>query len=426
MNILRKILAHILRLFTRIILFKYKPKIIGITGSVGKTKTKDFLFDIYKAANINVYKAKKSFNSEIGVPLTIAMCDRGSRNIFVWVLNFLKIFKLILLPNKYPSVLILEMGVDKPNDMEFLASFVKPSISILTILPEVPTHLKNFDSREELYREKMKIFKYTKDSAIYNCDDDISKRMIISVNSDLNKYSFGFSQECTVKGLNYGNLYQNNKITGFEMQIDMLQKLFPIHIRGVVGNQLAYPLLAAVCCAVSDGIAVEAIIKGLEVNEQTPARMRILNGISDSIIIDDSYNSSPISLRSAIETVLSITNVNKKIFVLGDMYELGKYEETEHDEIVRYIDGKISHCILIGDRFKMALNKIDKDKSTTKFIHFNDSISAASFVKNLIEEDDIILVKGSQATRTERVVKEIVNETVYKEDELVRQESWWR
>jgi len=157
-KILKNLIVFIITLEAKLVLLRYRPKIVGITGSMGKTSTKDAIA-IVLGQKFFIRKSVKSYNSELGVPLIILGAESGWLNPFIWFLNILKGAKLIfaLKKIKYPQWLVLEMGVERPKDMQKLASLIKPDIVVFTAIAEIPPHVEFFASPEDLVREKMKI-----------------------------------------------------------------------------------------------------------------------------------------------------------------------------------------------------------------------------------------------------------------------------
>src|SRR3989338_2393009 len=148
-TIFRKTLIHILRIESELVLSKYKPKIIVITGSVGKTSTKDAIYAVLSKVSY-VRKSEKSYNSELGLPLTVLGCPNGWNDPFVWIQNIFKGLWLFLIPHKYPKWLILEVGVGKPDDMKNTAAWLKTDIVVMTQIGETPAHIEFFESRKHL------------------------------------------------------------------------------------------------------------------------------------------------------------------------------------------------------------------------------------------------------------------------------------
>src|SRR3989344_8642571 len=143
-TIFKKIIAYILQIESRLVLYKYKPKVIAITGSVGKTSTKDAVYAVISKVAY-VRKSEKSYNSEIGLPLTVLGIPNGWNNPVAWLKNMLKGFLLIIFPHKYPRWLILEVGAGKPGDIKKTSSFLKSDAVIITGIGDTPAHIEFFD-----------------------------------------------------------------------------------------------------------------------------------------------------------------------------------------------------------------------------------------------------------------------------------------
>jgi UDP-N-acetylmuramoyl-tripeptide--D-alanyl-D-alanine ligase len=140
-TIFRKTLIQILIAESKLVLMRYKPRVIAITGSVGKTSTKDALYAVLSKVAY-VRKSEKSFNSQIGLPLTILGLPNGWNNLGVWISNILRGLWLIIGPNHYPRWLVLEVGVGKPGDMQETASWLRTDAVIMTAIGETPAHIE--------------------------------------------------------------------------------------------------------------------------------------------------------------------------------------------------------------------------------------------------------------------------------------------
>src|SRR4030043_1014507 len=153
---MRKILQVILKRLSKIVLNKYKPVIIAVTGSVGKTSTKEAIYHVLKShfGEKEVRRNQRNYNNEIGVPLTIFGLETAGRSIFLWLIKFIKIFWMIITKVPYPSFLILEMGADRPGDIKYLTDFVHPDTGVITALGEIPVHVEFFESPQQVAQEK--------------------------------------------------------------------------------------------------------------------------------------------------------------------------------------------------------------------------------------------------------------------------------
>ena len=150
---LRRLVVTLLTFEARQILKKYKPKIVAITGSVGKTSTKDAVAKILES-RFSIRKSQKSYNSELGVPLTIIGAETGWSSPLKWLRAIWQGIKIIIRLENYPEILVLEIGADRPGDIKKIRSWIKPDLAIITALAPIPVHVEFFSSPEELFEEK--------------------------------------------------------------------------------------------------------------------------------------------------------------------------------------------------------------------------------------------------------------------------------
>ena len=148
-NGIKQIIVAIITWEARAVLWRYRPKIVAITGSVGKTSAKDATHSVFSGERF-ARKSQKSLNSEIGVPLTILGCESGWNSAFKWLKNILHGLSVMFLPNHYPKWLILEVGADRPGDIKTLTKWVRPDIAVITGIPDIPSHVEFFDSVEQV------------------------------------------------------------------------------------------------------------------------------------------------------------------------------------------------------------------------------------------------------------------------------------
>ncbi len=427
-NIFKKIIVYILQLEAKLVLRKYKPKIVAITGSVGKTTTKDAIYTVLDSAFF-VRKSEKSFNSEIGVPLTILGCDNAWNNPFLWFKNIFKGLAVILFKNHYPKWLVLEVGADAPGDIERSAKLLKPDIVVMTRFSKVPVHVEFFKSPQDLMDEKKKLAKYMKENGIlvFNYDDE--DMTSIKIPTGAQKISFGYKEGASIQGMNDEILYREGLPTGHIFRVEYAGASVPMKLKGVIGKAHTFSALAAISVGASQNLNIAQISSALAKNYKTqPGRMRILKGIKQTILIDDSYNASPIAVQKAIETLdlLEIKDGGKKIMAIGDMLELGKHSLEEHIKVGKLLVGKCDKLVAVGLRSKDIVNGALRNGMSEKNIYsFEKSDEAGRFLQNEIQENDIILIKGSQSIRMEKITTEIMAEPERKKELLVRQNEEW-
>jgi len=427
---IKKTLAYVLKTESQLVLWKYKPKIIAITGSVGKTSTKDAVYAVISGISY-VRKSEKSFNSELGLPLTVLGCPNGWNNPLTWILNILKGLWLFIWPHKYPKWLVLEVGIGKPGDMSRTALWLKTDIVIVTAIGETPAHIEFFDSHKHLVEEKSKLIKTLKKDGLLILNNDDSAVLEMKEKTKNRVITFGFKEDSDIKGSGDSIFYTDSGVPdGLIFRIDEEGNSFPVVIEGVFGRNHVYASLGAL--ALSSGLKLNMIeaVNKLKNYSVPPGRMRLLKGINDSLIIDDTYNSSPFACQSALKTLAEVKNSGRKIAVLGDMLELGKHTEEAHKNIgivartVLATDGILA---VVGPRAKKikegAIEAGMNDMNTYEFL---DSKEAGEFLKTFVQKDDLILIKGSQGMRMERAVESILLDKKNKKNLLVRQDEEWK
>ncbi|MFA5095242.1 MAG: UDP-N-acetylmuramoyl-tripeptide--D-alanyl-D-alanine ligase [Candidatus Paceibacterota bacterium] len=436
---IKKPLVYILRIESRLVLWKYKPKIIAITGSVGKTSTKDAVFAVISGISY-VRKSEKSYNSEIGLPLTILGVPNGWNNPLTWISNILKGFWLFIWPHKYPKWLVLEVGIGKPGDMRSTASWLRTDAVIITAIGETPVHIEFFDSRKHLVEEKSGLIKTLKKDGllILNNDDEIVSEMREKTKNRI--VTFGFKEGSDIKGSSDSILYNREGIPeGLTFRIDEEGNSLPVIIEGVFGKNHIYASLGAL--ALSSGLKLNTLtaINKLKNYNVPPGRMRLLKGVNDSLIIDDSYNSSPFACEFALKTLGELKSSGRKIAVLGDMLELGRHTEEAHKNIGKIAKENADILITVGPRAekikegameagmnKKNLPRVDESSRVKAGIfEFLNSREAGEFLKTFIQKNDFILIKGSQGMRMERAVEAVLFDKEKKSELLVRQDKEW-
>ncbi len=420
-KIFKKIVVAVLTLEAKLVLRKYKPKIVAVTGSVGKTTAKDSVYTVLSSAFF-VRKSEKSFNSEIGVPLSILGCQNGKNNPVIWMKNILEGLAVVLLKNHYPKWLVLEVGADKPGDIEEIAKWLRPDVVVITRFADVPAHVEFFDSPKAVAEEKKKLAKYMKKDGflILNYDDG----EVLSIKQSSNKHTttFGFSEDADVVASNESFLYDNGRLKGITFKVNFGGTSLPVNLHGVLGVQHIYPALAAIAVGSTQGLNLVQMSQALSTDHETqPGRMRIVDGIKGSIIIDDSYNASPLAVEYALKTLGILETNGRKIAVLGDMMELGDYTVAEHKKIGEMVAKTCDILVTVGVRSRDIANGALANKmNSSNIFQFEDSRKAGDYLKNFIEKDDIVLVKGSRwAMRMERVVKRIMAHPERAKDMLV-------
>lgn len=422
----KKIVVAILTFEAKILLKRTRPQIIAVTGSVGKTSIKDAIFEVFKG-HMHVRKSEKSFNSEIGVPLSVLGLPNAWNNPFLWMKNIIEGAIIAFHTHEYPTLLILEMGVDRPGDMDKLTSWIKPDVVVLTRLPDVPVHVEFFESPDAVIREKQKLVSALKPDGVlvFNQDDEA----VVKVAQGVFQRSIGYSRYSLSPFTASADkiVYENGRALGFEFLLTHLDSATLMRVNGSLGVQHAYNYAAAAAVASVFSIEVDAVAEALNAYLPPPGRMRIISGIKDTLIIDDTYNSSPTASERSLATLGELKGVKRRIAVLGDMMELGQFSIREHERIGRLVPQTADILVTIGVRARgFSKGAIEAGMDQKNIFEFNNALEAGKEMQTFIQPGDVLIVKGSQSIRAERFVEELMAEPEMAEDLLVRQDSAWK
>ncbi len=415
-SIIKKIIISILIWESKLILKKYKPTIIAITGTVGKTSTKDAIYTVLSKYEY-VRKSHKSYNSEIGIPLTILGCQNGWRDPFVWLSNILLGLELIVFKSQYPKCLVLEVGADHPGDIKSLTQWLKIDVAVIVKIGDVPVHVEFFPSPADVVREKSYLIDCLKENGTLVLFADDKKVSNLANNVKKNVLTFGISDMATVTASNISVMYNEYKVPeGITFNINYKGNSDNIKIYGILGKQQVYPIIAACAVGISKDISIPKIIDAFEYQSAPRGRMNILEGINGSTIIDDTYNSSPDALREGLNTLASLQVSGKRVAVLGDMMELGNFSADEHRKAGVQALQSCDLLITVGPRSKVM---------NPDGLNFKTSVEAGEYLKSVIANGDVIFIKGSQSIRMERVSKMLLANPEKANELLVRQEKEW-
>lgn len=424
-KILKENIIRIIEWQARLVLRKYKPYVIAITGNVGKTSAKEAIFSVI-SSQYHTRKSQKSFNSEIGVPLTILGCPTGWSNPFIWIRNILKGFLVILFSRRYPEYLVLEVGADRPGDIRRICNWLYPDTGVVTALGNTPVHIEYFSSKEELIAEKSELVKSLSSAgkAVLNVDEENVANMRSLVEG--RPIFYGFSGKADIRATHYSHSYDDKgKLKGFSFKVDYNGSSIPFSFKGFLGRQHVYAILAGVALGVSQGINMVAIQESLGEYTAQPGRVRILKGKRGSTVIDDSYNSSPAAVKAVLEEIEEIKTKGRKIAILGDMMDLGNHTYEEHRKVAAHALRVCDYIISVGARGRVITEEVNEDRMNTVKV-FSNSTDAIDNFPLEIDANDVILVKGSQAIRMEKVTEFLLEDSDLSNELLVRQEEHWK
>lgn len=342
-------------------------KVIGVTGSTGKTSTKDLIAALL-SAKYRVFKTKGNFNNDIGLPL------------------------MILELTSDIDVAVLEMGMSSLGEIELLAKVAKPDIGVITNVGL--SHIENLKTQENILKAKMEITAFFgKDNVlIVNGEDELLK----NISSDVFKVKkIGYNHEYDVYA---SNIILREEETEFLAHAFGEEAVFNLPM---AGKHNVLNTMLAIEVSKSLNVSFEDMVRGVENLEATSMRLQVIKkqGLT---IINDCYNASPDSMRSSLD-VLSAYKNNRKIAILGDMYELGDESEKSHFEVGRYAKDKVDTLIVIGKYIKNFKDGFNNDN----IIMYNTKEECIKELENIIKLDDVVLVKASRGVKLENVVKKL-------------------
>lgn len=420
---LTNFLTHALRKLSRLTIWRFRPMVVGITGSAGKTSAKLAAAAVL-GSDRRVRWSKGNLNTELGLTLCVlgdwteeelALVSRATpagsrrlRKLFFWLrVIFVSVFRLVFgRRENYPEILILEYGVDRPGDMKKLLAIARPDASIITALGGVPVHVEYFNGPEEVFREKARLVESLPSAgyAILNQDDERVIAMRDRTRAQI--ITFGFSRGADVRVSALENRSENGRPLGISFKLHYGGSLIPVRMDGVLGR--AHALSAAAGAAVGTVFALNLVKASEAFKNYAPAhsRMEIVPGVKGSWLIDDSYNASPLATQSALEAFGELP-AKRRIAVLGDMLEIGRYSEEEHKKIGKLAAESANVLIAVGPRGKFILEGAKKTRRKIRTYHFHDAGEAGRALQNMLRKGDLVLIKASRGVGLDKVVEEV-------------------
>ena len=428
------ILEKILKYFAVKALAKFKPRIVGVTGSVGKTSTKEAIYAVL-ASKFQVRKNEKNYNNEIGLPLTVLGLETGGGNLWKWIVVFLKAIGVVFFSSRknYPEILVLEIGADRPGDIKYLVDFIKPEIGVVTAVGI--SHIEFFKDKKQIAKEKSTLVKnIVKDGlAVLNYDDEEVRAM--AEEAKVGKIFYGFSEEADVRASDIFFGYEKDKdhfggdvskIKGISFKLSYGGATVPVRLIRSVGRPQIYSVLAAAAVGIRFGMNLLEIAEALKNFQSPTGRLNLIDGIKNTVIIEDSYNAAPQSTLAALE-VLEKIKARRKLAALGNMLELGEKTESGHREVGKRVAGVVDILFTVGDKARFIADEAKKAGLDKNNIFCYDTSSEAEIpIQNMLQEGDVILVKGSQGARMEYISEEIMHDPTEAEKLLPRQTAEWK
>lgn len=422
------LLTMLLNLLARGYLWRFKPTLIGVTGNTGKTTTKEAVAAVL-ATRYRVRATGGNLNNELGMPATIigdfadTYYRHGGTPLFWLSVLWSGVVGLFASADHYPEILVLEYGADRPGDIRRLARRFRPQVAVVTHVGDVPVHVEFFASPKELAAEKAQLVRALspRGSAVLNGDDLTVLEMREVTHASVLTFGIGAGASVQVSDIHPKVL--GNRPAGVSFNITADGASMPCVVAGVLGAGIARATAAAVAVGLTQGIGLADAVEAVSRMVPPPGRLRLLAGIRESVLVDDTYNASPAAMHLAIDTVRQLPG--RKVLVLGDMRELGSHSVQAHQSIGTMAAEVADTLVCVGDGGRIMYDAAGNQLEPQRVHWYPDSTTAAPEVQKLIRSGDIILVKGSQGVRMERIVREIMAEPQRAPQLLVRQSARW-
>ncbi len=348
-------------------------KVVGVTGSNGKTSTKDIIHSILNS-KYKTHKTSGNFNNEYGLPLTILSMDEDT------------------------EMAVLEMGMDGLGDIRLLCQIAPPDIAVITNSTDV--HINDLGSVENILKAKMEIAEGVKEEGllVYFGDSPPLKKAVENLGRNIKKVSFGEG-----KNNKYLAKFISSTNTGINFKINGKKYFLPM-----LGRFNIYNGAAAVAVAEYLGFSTEEINKSIQNIDSTGLRNELIKG-EHFHLLNDAYKSNPTSLRFALGTLYDLKGYKQKIVVLGDMFGTGKNEVENHLKIGEEIDSnQVDMLFTLGELAKNFAKGAEKNFSKNKIHSFMDLDDLTQALKPNIKKDSVVLIKGSRILKMERILDKIL------------------
>ena len=345
---------------------------IGVTGSVGKTSTKDMIYSVV-SQKYKSLKTEGNFNNDIGLPLTIMRLNDE-------------------------KCAVIEMGMNNFNEIDYLTRITKPHIAVITNIGTA--HIGNLGSRDNILKAKLEIKNGIVDGGtlVINNDNDLLHQYYLENNKDI--FTIGIDNKSDVMATDivmekdkalFNILYKNKK---YEVTCPIPNTAF------------IYNSLVAFAVGILSNVSINDIITGISNFSLTKSRMEIIEKDNNITIINDCYNASVDSMKSGLQMLNSYKN-SRKIAILGDMLELGKFSKELHEQVGKYvIDNDIDILITVGNEAKY-IGSVAKKELNDKVFSFNNNKDAINKIKEIIKPNDTIFIKASNGMKFSEIVNEL-------------------
>ena len=412
-----RLLVFFLQNIARLALRRHKPLVVAVTGGVGKTSTRRAIMATLRAQyHDRVRSTVGNRNTEIGVPLAILGVRPGGKSTVLWMFRLLQGLQLALFDHRYPKVLVLEMTADTPGNIAELAALAPPFVAVVTEIGEIPRHVEHYAGPKNFAREQARLVEALPVDgwAVLNGEDATVSMMRERTGAHVRTYGFAERGDFDVRAtaFEYRSRMQDGleKPDGVSFKIEYRGKVIPVRLSGTCGQGIVRAALAGAAVGLAMGMNLVEISEALAGFEGPPGRLRLLDGLRQTTIIDDSYDASPPSVKLAL-TALSHVPAKRRLVVLGDMQGLGRYSDAAHQAVGELASAFVDAVITVGTRMRLASEEaLEHGIPPNQVIHVSEAYDAAARVKDMLEPGDVVLVSGGRELEMESVVEAIRGE----------------
>ena len=407
---LRGVVCVVLEMQVRQLRRRHKFKVVAVAGSVGKTSTKLAVARLLEASGLRVRYQTGNYNDRVTVPLVFFGLNEPSLyDAFAWLKAFGVTQSEIALPYPY-DVVVVELGTDAPGQLTDFA-YIKPDIAVVTAVS--PEHMEHFGTVDAVAAEELSVFDYAA-QVLVNADDVAGEYL---AGREFSEYSLQSTHA------QYLALARPKGLDGQKLDVKTPHSSFETSVR-YLGAQGAKIALAAAAVADMLGVKRGAVAEGLAALEPFAGRMQILPGVKNTTLIDDTYNSSPLAAKAALDTLYA-ARTGQRIAILGSMNEMGTYAREAHEEVGAYCSPKkLDVVVTIGHDAKKWLAPVARGAGCT-VLSFDNPHDAGKYVSGKMQKGAVVLAKGSQnGVFAEEALKPLLADPT-DAAKLVRQSPYW-
>lgn len=428
---MKKLVMRLLQMTAKRVLARYRPIIVGITGSVGKTSTREAVALALGGA-FAVRTPAKNYNNEFGLPLAILGEKSPGKDAWGW----LKLFWRTARIRSFPQMLVLEYGADAPGDIAALCAIAEPHVSVITAVS--PVHLANYPNWDALVSEKMSLGLLTDPAGtvVLHADDATVLRMRERMAANVITYGIHASADVRATEVRVVPRYdasfeQGEAFVVTTAKVQAFGETAELKLRNCIGEAPVLSCVAAIAVAHTFGVALEDAVARLNKElRPVPGRLHPLPGIKGSLLIDDSYNAAPASMAMALGTLRVFVPGSahaRRIAVLGKMAEIGVTSREEHELVGREVAATADLFIAVGEEMWAAADTAVAAGMDREHVErVADAVEAGRYLDRVVQSGDIVLIKGSQSARMERTVKDVLADPLHAAELLVRQDAGWQ